>query len=263
MENILTNPGLIDIREQIFGQFDLKTLKNCREVFAKKFGEEWDLWLERLIMIQCIVEFGDNEVKPYYAYGTPKNLSDSIPGWDKAAKKFGKTASLDDLNEVKGSLKGFFELERGWLFDYANVGGHVKLMKLLFLTDLNINDENNGFTPFTDACLLGPTEIVNLMVTSSKEYGIDLNACDVSGETGFDIACQRGHTEIVKLMIENRAKYGINIKQEDKYGCTALDIVNGEIEWQYLSEKKKATFKELKHMLEEAYLEDNEPQPTI
>ena len=165
----MTNPGLIDIREQIFGQFDLKTLKNCREVFAQKFGEEWDLWLERLIMIQCIVEFGDNEVKPYYAYGTPKNLSDSIPGWDKAAKKFGKTASLDDLNEVKGSLKGIFEFGRErWPFDYTIVEGHVKLMKLLFLTDLNINDEHhNGFTPFTEACLVGQTEIVNLMVTSS------------------------------------------------------------------------------------------------
>ena len=100
MENILTNPGLIDIREQIFGHFDRKTLKNCRKVFTKKYGEDWDLWLERLILVQYILEFGDKKVK--YA---KRILSDAIPGWDNAVKKFGKTASLEDLNEVKRSLK--------------------------------------------------------------------------------------------------------------------------------------------------------------
>ena len=59
MENILTNPGLIDIREQIFGYFDLKTLKNCREAFAEKYGEDLDLWLERLILVQDIFELGE------------------------------------------------------------------------------------------------------------------------------------------------------------------------------------------------------------
>ena len=181
--------------------------------------------------------------------------------------KFGKTASLDDLNEVKGSMKVFLWPWRiGSSFFDAISEGNVELMKLLFLTDLNINERRNGFTPFSEACLRGQTEIVNLMITSSKEYGIDLNACHyASEETGFHIACRRGHTmtKVVKLMIENRAKYGINIKQEDKYDRTALDIVNGEIECKYFSGKELATFKELKHMLEEAYLEDNEPQPTI
>ena len=91
MENILVNSGLIDIREKIFSHFDHKTLKTCRKVFAKKYGEDWDLWLEKLILVQYIREFGVKDEK----------ILKFIPGWDAAVKKFGKMASLEDLNEVK------------------------------------------------------------------------------------------------------------------------------------------------------------------
>ena len=286
----MKNEGLIDIREQIFRHFDRKTLENCREVFGTRYGEDWDLWLEKLILVQSILEFSDKNDK----------YKDFIPEWDKAVKKYGKTASIEDLDEVKESLQELWDWKRlnlNNLLCYAAEEGHVKLMELLLHTDFT---KNEGHRAFMAACENGHTEIVDLLMNASKEHGIDLNASNVYGKTGFMVACENGHTEIVnlmmnaskehvidlnasnyygdtgliwaisgghteiaKLMIENRAKYGINIKQEDKYGCTALDIVNGEIEWQYLSEKKKATFKELKHMLEEAYLEDNEPQPTI
>ena len=100
MENILRNPGLIDIREQIFGYFNCETLEICREVFAKKYGEDWDLWLERLILVQQIHEFGDTPIR------RRRTLKDILPGWNKAVKKFVKNASLIDLIEVKGSMKG-------------------------------------------------------------------------------------------------------------------------------------------------------------
>ena len=122
---------------------------------------------------------------------------------------------------------------------------------------------------FSVACNYDQKEIVNLMVTSSKEYGIDLNVRDRSGRTGFMGACQRGHLRIVKLLIENRAKYGINIQTKDNSGLTALDLVNKEIEYEWSvrggrkSEKEKASYKELKRILEKAYLEDNDPQPTV
>ena len=34
-DNILSNPGLIDNRQQIFGYFDHETLEVCLEVFTK------------------------------------------------------------------------------------------------------------------------------------------------------------------------------------------------------------------------------------
>ena len=218
MKNILTNPGLIHIREQIFGYFDHKTLENCREVFTKKYGEDWDLWLERLSLVQCILEFGDMVMR----YG--HILSDVIPGWDNAVKKFGKVASLNDLNVVKGSLKRF-EKDHGVTtyieylykpFHYAAKEGHVKLMELLFYTDMRITDGFRGdFTP---------------LIT----------------------ACHYGHTEIAKLMIENRTKHGINI-QQSIFGTTALKIVNIEAKAFYCD---PAPWKELKDILEKAISAD-------
>ena len=51
------------------------------------------------------------------------------------------------------------------------------------------------------ACLEGHTEIVMLMVNSSKEFDIDPNARDDDGETGFIIARRKGHTKIVSLIV--------------------------------------------------------------
>ena len=352
MEKVFNNPGLIDIREQIFGYFDAETLENCREVFAEKFGEDWDWWLERLYVVQLILEFGDlpSPEDPLMEFSYVQYVRDFIPGWDKAVKKFDKTASLNDLNEVEESLKGFYDYmidyaRRHRRLHYAAEKGHVKLMELLFFTDVDINEGDaydttpfieacrfgqteimnlmitasnkycidlnafdslfdfqwkmTGFmyacqggqteivnlminasrnydidlnaredetkmTGFLVACLEGHTEIVNLMITASKDHGIDLNASDGNGQTGLMFACKGGFTEIVKLMIENRTKCGINIHQEDHDGDNALEIINIKIK--EVSEDEETPLcvkcvKEVKHILEKAYLEDNEPQP--
>ena len=253
MDNILTNSGLTDIRDQIFGYFNCETLEICHEVFANKYGEDWDFWLEKLILVQGIRECGK------------KILPGSYPGWNKAVKKFVKMASLNDLKEVEESLKGLLEdFWQRWPLHYAAGKGHVKLMELLFHTDLNINERRVDIyehTPFTLACQNGQREIVNLMITSSKKYGIDLNAGDSGGWTGLFHACWRGNTKIVKLIVENRTKYGINIQQETNSGYTALKFVNCRID--VCHSDVKASFEELKDILEKAISADNETQSTV
>ena len=260
MENILTNSGLIHIRVQIFGYLDHKTLKNCREAFAKRFGEDWYL-CERLVLVQCLLEFGD---KVKYGVSFEKILRDFIPGWDKAVKKFDKMASLTDLYEVIGSLKVFVDYKYSPLH-FAAYKGYVKLMELLLHTDLNINEGICGTTPFIEACCNGHIEVVNLMITSAEEYGIDLNACSDHGWTGFFQACLKPHTEVVKLLVGNRTKYGINIHQKTRppgeAPRTAWKIVNGR--FQHCSKENKASYKELKRILKKAYLEDKKPQPKV
>ena len=246
----MKNEGLIDIREQIFRHFDRKTLENCREVFGTRYGEDWDLWLEKLILVQSILEFSDKNDK----------YKDFIPEWDKAVKKYGKTASIEDLDEVKESLKKFwYWLDLENLLCYAAEEGHVKLMELLLYTDFT---ENDGNWAFVTACENGHTEIVNLMMNASKEHGIDLNASDDLAGTGLMYAIRRGHPEIAKQMIENRSKYGINIQQETNDGRTALFCINENIKY-YYSEEANARFKELKAILEEAISADNESQPSV
>ena len=238
MENILKNEGLIDVREQIFRHFDLKTLKICQEVFAKRYGEEWDLWLEKLIFIQRLLEFGNKNTKEYNQYQrcyekyNVKNKN-FIPGWDKAVKKFGKMASRNDLNEIEESLKGLLEDRFPELYTplhCAAINGYVKLMELLFLTDLNVNNVDvvtlyrYGRTAFIEACQEGQLEVVNLMVTTSKENGIDLNASDDKGCTGFWFACFEGHEEVVNLMLTSSIEYDIDLNARNHYGCTGLIV---------------------------------------
>ena len=69
-------------------------------------------------------------------------------------------ATKNDLNEIKESLKGLLEDRFPVLYTplhYAAINGNVKLMELLFLTDLNINERRGrtrraGSTPFILAC---------------------------------------------------------------------------------------------------------------
>ena len=213
-------------REHIFGYFDLKTLKNCREAFAEKYGEDWDLWLERLMLIQDIFEHA--EVMEYGIFLR------SIPGLDKATKKFGKMASLNDLNEIKKLLELVLEDDSGMRhvmckynpLSYVAMKGYVKLMELLLHTDLNINEINDGRVgraPFIEACDAGRTEIVNLMITVSKEHGIDLNAkWSFHFRTGLMVACINGHKEIVNLMITASKEYGIDLNASNRFGWTGF-----------------------------------------
>ena len=231
LDNILSNPGLIHIRQQIFGYFDHKTLEVCSEVLAQRFGEDWDAWLERLASIQYMVEFGDKLVN----CGSGTTVKDFIPGWYKGVKKFSNMASLKDLNEIKGSMKGFLNLHDELchpvrLIDkYGPVklchpvhliakNGHVKLMELLFHTDYDLNQ--SGFTclfdgyyynPFIIACKEGRTDNVNLLINSTKEFGIDLNARDENAWTVFMLACKEGSTEIVQLMVNSSKEFDIDL----------------------------------------------------
>ena len=66
------------------------------------------------------------------------------------------------------------------------------------------------------ACYSGRVDIVKLMITSSKEFGIDINARDdkdkglyAKGQTGFMWACNMGQTNVVKLMINLSKEYDI------------------------------------------------------
>jgi len=222
LDNILSNPGLVDIRDQIFGYFDHETLEICGEVFAQRFGEDWDVWLERLASIQYMVEFGDKMV---IHIGLVK---DRIPGWFKGVKTFGNLASLKDLNEVKGSMKEllnwFEEYDRHPVYFIVR-GDHVKLMELLFHTDFDLN-QSEHFNPLHAACFFGHTKIVKLMVNSSKKFGIELNARDdnhyAGCETGFMCACFNGNTEIVKLMVNSSKEFGIELNTRNASGETGF-----------------------------------------
>ena len=259
------------IREQIFGDFDDETLEICRQVC-----EDWKFWVEELqrkLIVKYMLDFGDKEHDNEDEDLVPSNVvpdieemewgtvKDVIPGWCEAVKKLVEKSNLEDLKEVKDSLKKI-EQELGlWRFlgdplHLAAEFGHVQLMQLLLYTKKDVNDAvlffpyedgnvhslymcrayaSNGYTAFMAACYHGQLESVKFMIKSSKQFGIDLNAItpdDGEGKTGFLFACEKGHTEVVKVILESSKEYDIDINETDVCGSTGFELawMYGQIE---------------------------------
>ena len=73
--------------------------------------------------------------------------------------------------------------------------------------------------------------MVRLMIRSSKEHDIDLNAEDSDGFTAFHSACFLEEYKICKVILENYEEFGIDIKKQDKLGRTSLDILKEDFDF--------------------------------
>ena len=76
----------------------------------------------------------------------------------------------------------------------ACAGGYTEAVNIL-LQDKRVNPESRRNRGFVDACELGHTEIVRLLLAR----GIDPTS---RNHEGFFVACKLGHVEIVRLLIE-------------------------------------------------------------
>ena len=226
MENITSNYGLLHLSEQIFGYLNHETLEVCRKV-----SRHWDELLERPSHVKYLEEFGDEKIEveleePIYYMdvdggdGQVKfkskiieiSIKDFMPGWNKAVKTFVKTASLEDLKEVKESMECFLKDKNfPYPVHYAVKHGALKLMQLFFLTEYDFNDN----VVLHYACVVDQTELVKLMILSSRELGIDLNKKNENGYTAFRMAVLFGKTEIARLMIQFSKEFDIDLDAGD------------------------------------------------
>ena len=62
------------------------------------------------------------------------------------------------------------------------------------------------------------TETVDLIIQSSKDSGIDLNAKNNGGVTAWHWAFYEGATETAKLIIQNSKEFGIDLNAKNNYG---------------------------------------------
>ena len=217
----LADKGVWHICEQIFGYLSYETLESCRKV-----SKLWNESLERIALTKCIEEFGDREVAiTILKY---KKISTIIPGWKKAAHKYGVQASIKDLEEVKDSLiklaSGKGECRFHPVVEAAK-NGDVKLIEFALRTSYDMNAKDViGNTALHQACCYGRTETAQLIIQNSKEFGIDLNAKNKYGFTALHEACINGRTETAQLIIQNSKEFGIDLNAKDKYGGTALHV---------------------------------------
>ena len=236
MDNILSNSGLIDIRDQILGYLDYDTLVVCFGV-----SKHWKLWVEefvRFTLVKTLDTFWDD--KDYFQ----KVPGQSVYGWNKAIRNYAGMASVKDLKKVHESLEEFWR--KDWEFwvpsDYEekilafplrfrNIsmklmqrlcnkifhfyrkkfkGGNIEMIKFLMDSSRELDIDLNK-NRFHDACTDGHRDLVKMMIESSKKYNIDLNARDKYGKTGFMRACLSGRTEVIKIIINSSKKFGVDL----------------------------------------------------
>ena len=168
-------------------------------------------------------------------------VSTIIPGWKKAVKKYAIKASIDDLQEVKNSLRRLLLRMSGRVYCLGHPVHQavrinaVKLMKIIFNTSFDMNVRTGNGQPLLHwACIFGQTEMVRMLISSSKEKGFDLNARNSYSETAFHVACDRGKTKIVQVMLKNWREFGIDIWDNK----TALDLIKHRCGKPYVQIKK-------------------------
>jgi len=220
---IMDNANLWHLRDQIFEDLSHKDVLNCRRVC-----KYWNESLRRMFNVKFIQEFGDRDIEQWEwekEKPDPKNkVSTIILQWKNTAQKYGVQASMEDLEEVKDSLKN---LARGkgkcckYPVHEAAKKGDVKLVEFILRTSYDMNTKDRyGHTAWHWACKNGRTETAQLIIQNSKECGIDLNAKDKRDKTAWHLACIYGKTETAQLIIQNAKELGIDLNAKDNNGCT-------------------------------------------
>ena len=237
MEELMNNENLWNLQELIFDNLDCDSVMKCRRVC-----KSWNTTLKKMSDVKFLLEFGDFDCYDCFGYQLGK-VSTIIPGWKMAVKKYAAKATIDDLEEVKNSLRQLLRKSRrtpgrvlyckGHPVPTAVIIGAVKLMEIIFNTSFDMNariyDMNAGlynWPLFYLACRYGQTEIVRMMISCSKEKSIDLNARDPEGWTGLHVACMSGKTETVQVLLKNWREFGIDIKARNYNNKTALEQIN-------------------------------------
>jgi len=226
MDKLMDNVNLWHLRNQIFEDLSHEDVLNCRRVC-----KYWNESLRRLSDVKFIQEFGERNVEY-----TNEKLLNIIHGWKNAAQKYGVQASMEDLEEVKDSLKKLAE-GKGKCVQYpvhqVAENGDVKLLEFILRTSFDMNTEDGyGNTAWHLACRNGQTETAQLIIQNSKEFGIDLNARDLNGWTALHLAINNGRTETAQRIIQNSKDFVIDLNAKHYYGITALHsaCINGQIE---------------------------------
>merc|ERR1711860_272218 len=171
--------------------------------------------------VKLLQEFGDRDVEYQYV-----KVSTMFPGWNEAIKMFVAQASLEELQEVKDSLLRLASRNgkccRYPVHEAAKIGA-VKLMEFILRTSFDMNTKGDiGSTAWHEACWNGKTETAQLLIKSSKDFGIDLNAKNIYERTAWHEACSNGQTETAQLLIKSSKEFGIDLNAKDDEGMTAL-----------------------------------------
>ena len=120
-----------------------------------------------------------------------------------------------------------------------------------------------GRTAWHLACIYGRTEIAQLIIRYSKDFGIDLNAKDKDGLTAWHLVCFCDQTETALVIIQNSKEVGIDLNAKNN----SIDrTTNTALHWACYSGKTKTVQMILKNWKEfgiDIKAQDNEGKTAL
>ena len=252
LDELISNPGLQYIAEQILVNLDYQTLANCREV-----SKSWRDFIDQkksLIKIQIRQTISHTNGAALLCEKTGNficKICDKtfvLHAWLKdhmvnhkfdSDRLFETKMDLDDLEVILKFMKNFWNpgpkhkvLQKVWninsknmdsrtLLHFACRAGRVQVVKAILNSvieiDINIEDKY-GHNVLHEACMTGSLEIVDLLLKHQSIWEKTdiltkfINAQDHKGFTPLLLACSKRFFETVILILDHALKTGIHIE---------------------------------------------------
>ena len=204
IENIITNSGLSDIKDQIFEHVDNSTLAKCLLV-----SKDWYEALKRLKLRRHLLWLLTNseidtiqQLDMEFNYGLQKTKFIRVfPNWMELTNHFKRKGKVEDIEEVIHVLKLYISepnyraegLDKASPIHYAAEKGHLAFLKILVPLSVRLDSYRPRCPPFLLACEFGQTQIV--------QFFLDFKDFEKSKDALY-LACHNGHLDVVKLLVE-------------------------------------------------------------
>ena len=243
MENIIINPGLQHIAEEIFLNLDTEDLKICAQINqpCKQILENAMFWLKKFTSLSNenqkdwmkVIKLVKNSEKrnaviSYLQWNLKKKVVDlpcySCPAvQDDFRKKIGESCMIwDSSNENTEIVKILTPLTdnpnapdvqgRTPIF-WAVLNGHTEIVKILSpLTDNPNTPVEDGYTPIHYAASNGHTEIVKILAPLTENP----NAPNNKGETPIEVTKNKEIKKILQSFINSKKCYARPSSQPSK-----------------------------------------------
>ena len=214
MTDLSKLPGISDYQHLIFMQLDCKDLLQCAKVsksWNKMINQFYDLKLI-LKLIKCSMTLRRIETDLKAQFEGLRDLHMDLKEWDRT---FQKSFRYDD---EKAKIIHYLSEDDLKLKTHGD-DPHVRTY-----TDEEYKSvkwivcENNSVLHF--ASLHGMTKLVEYILNSIQECGINVNARNRIRRTAFLCACRNGHKDIVEIFLAHRANMEIDVNDFDHFEQT-------------------------------------------
>ena len=199
LQNILNNPGLVHIAENIFGNFTEMDVEVCQGVnqSSKEILNNPMFWLRRFGNLSK--ENQKDWFKVLQSVKTSKKEKAIVSYLQWILKKDTTLVALVDLPCYNNpDVQEYFRMRILKICLKEELSDEdTEIVKILApLTDNPNAPDEEGVTPIFWAACCGNTEIVKILAPLTDNP----NAPDEYGHTPIYVAAKEGHTEIVKIL---------------------------------------------------------------